>query len=379
MVGLVAGAAVTTACQPPPVRSVGPGRTYAKPCQAIAAAQPGDVIQIDAAGNGTYDGDVCTWTTNNLTIEGVNGRARIDAAGRSSQNKATWVIAGNNTTVRNVELSGAVSSDKNGAGIRAEGANLTVVGSYFHHNQDGILAGANPASSIVIDGSEFADNGANDGQSHNMYIGHIKSFTLIRSYSHESIGGQLVKSRAITNYVLYNQLLGRTGTSNYELDLPNGGLSYVIGNSFQQGPATANSNIIAYGMEGVTNPSSQLYVVNNTIVNDRGSGTAVLVGSQVTAPVVAKNNISVGSPMFVGQASAQLVGNCVVTNPGFVNRAAYDFHLVAGSPCVDTGTLPGTSAEGFALEPTQEYVNPLSLIARTVKGSAIDAGAFERP
>ncbi|HEX7600811.1 MAG TPA: hypothetical protein VF316_04360, partial [Polyangiaceae bacterium] len=36
-------------------RSVGPGKTYATPCAAIAAAQAGDVIEVDAAG--TYAGD----------------------------------------------------------------------------------------------------------------------------------------------------------------------------------------------------------------------------------------------------------------------------------------------------------------------------------
>ncbi|HNN96922.1 MAG TPA: hypothetical protein PKI03_31850, partial [Pseudomonadota bacterium] len=40
---------------------VGPGKTYGKPCQAIAAAAAGDVIEIDAAGN--YTGDTCAFST----------------------------------------------------------------------------------------------------------------------------------------------------------------------------------------------------------------------------------------------------------------------------------------------------------------------------
>ncbi|HZN93259.1 MAG TPA: hypothetical protein VFB81_11175, partial [Myxococcales bacterium] len=39
------------------VLSVGPGELYATPCAAIAAAQDGDVIEVDA---GTYAGDSCT-------------------------------------------------------------------------------------------------------------------------------------------------------------------------------------------------------------------------------------------------------------------------------------------------------------------------------
>ena len=59
---------------------VGPGRPYAKPCAAIAAAGHGDPIEVVAAGN--YDGDVCTWTMNGLTLRGVNGRPHIRAAGQ---------------------------------------------------------------------------------------------------------------------------------------------------------------------------------------------------------------------------------------------------------------------------------------------------------
>ena len=64
---------------------VGPGHKYAKPCQAIAAAKPGATIGIDAKGNPTYNGDVCAWSTDRLTIAGFNGIAHIDAAGRSAQ------------------------------------------------------------------------------------------------------------------------------------------------------------------------------------------------------------------------------------------------------------------------------------------------------
>ncbi|MDC8013000.1 hypothetical protein [Tahibacter soli] len=109
--------------------SVGPGQPYATPCAAIAAASAGSTILIDAAGN--YDGNVCGWSTNGLTLRGVNGRPRIDAAGNNAQGKAIWVIAGNDTTIENVELSGCRVPDGNGAGIRQEGKNLTVRRVFF--------------------------------------------------------------------------------------------------------------------------------------------------------------------------------------------------------------------------------------------------------
>lgn len=354
---------------------VGPGHRYARPCQAIAAAKPGATIGIDANGNGTYDGDVCGWSTSGLTIAGYHGMAHIDAAGRNAQGKAIWVIAGDNTTIRNVELSGAAVPDNNGAGIRQEGANLTVVGCYFFQNQDGILAGDNPTSAIVVRDTQFGDNGAGDGYSHNFYINHVRSFTLEGSWSHDANVGHLVKSRALTNYILYNRITGQTGSDSYEIDLPNGGLAVVIGNVIQQGRNTQNPNILGYGEEGNLNTDSRLFVVNNTIVNDLGRGTAVMIGSAVTIPATVLNNVSVGSTTLIGQPGATVRGNCVTAHPKFVAPSRYDYRLTADSPCIDAGTPPGSS-QGRSLTPTLQYSHPTATRPRISVGR-IDAGAFE--
>ncbi len=350
---------------------VGPGRRFATPCQAIARAHAGDTIQIDA--RETYRGDVCAWSTNHLTIVGVHGRAHVDAAGANSEGKAIWVIAGDDTTIRNVELSGARVPDDNGAGIRQEGAGLTIEHCLFDHDQDGILAADNPASNIVIDSSVFTANGAGDGYSHNIYINHIRSFTLRYSYSTDAHVGHLVKSRAARNYILYDRLTGERGTDSYELDLPNGGLSYVVGTVLQQGRATQNPNMLAYGEEGDLHPDSHLYVVNDTFVNDLGRGAAMLIGSEVRTPLLAENDISTGSPVFAGQRDARLRHNCVTGDARFVNPSRYDYTLRASSPCRGVGRPPG-SAQGFPLVPRFQYAGVAGHVRRTDSGAV--AGAF---
>jgi hypothetical protein len=70
--------------------SVGPGKTYATPCKAIAVAKSGDVIEI--TGNTTYSGDVCGIYASNLTIRGVNGRPKINANGKNAMGKGIWVV-----------------------------------------------------------------------------------------------------------------------------------------------------------------------------------------------------------------------------------------------------------------------------------------------
>jgi hypothetical protein len=211
---------------PGAVIRVGPGRELARPSAAAKIARDGDVIEIDA---GNYDGDAASWTQNGLTIRGVGGRAHLRAAGAHAEGKAIWVIKGANTTIENVEFSGAVVGDGNGAGIRQEGAGLIVRNSFFHHNQNGILAGRNDASDIVIEHSEFASNGNGEGNTHNIYIGEVRSFTLRYSSVHHAVVGHDVKSRALTNHIAYNRIMDENdGRSSYAIDLSNGGLGFVI-------------------------------------------------------------------------------------------------------------------------------------------------------
>jgi hypothetical protein len=356
--------------------SVGPGKTYTTPCKAFAVAKSGDLIEI--TGNTTYSGDVCYIATSNITIRGVNGRPKIDAAGKYANAKGTWVIGGSNVTVENVEMYGAKVPDLNGAALRLEGTNFTLRQSYLHDNENGILSGVNTSSDVLIEYSEFSHNGHGDSQSHNLYIGNARSLTFRYNYSHDANAGHNLKSRAITNMIAYNRFSSSgLGAPSYEIDLPNAGTSYVIGNVIQQPSANNNSNIIAYGAEGATNPGQDLYVVNNTFLNDYGSGgTFVLVGKTVTKPVLLQNNIFGGVGSITNQITAVLKTNYAAVLPGFVNRALYDLHPIANALVINAGSAPGTSATGIALAPTGQYKATAYGETRPVSGN-LDIGAYE--
>lgn len=362
---------------------VGPGKPYAKTCAAIAVAKPGDVIEVDAAG--VYPGDTCAWSTDGLTVRGVGGRAKIDLTGGTpAQQKGIFTIAAANATIENFELSGAAisaSAGNNGAGIRHQGLNLTVRNCYFHDNQNGILGAPSTAGmgNVLIERSEFAHNGAGDGYSHNMYLGNYAQLVLQYSYSHRGNVGHLVKSRAHASFILYNRITDEDGTASYEIDLPNGGTGYVIGNLIEQAATTQNPGIVTFAEEGVpAGYDTHLYVVNNTILNHKKSGTFVVDPS--TTPALLQNNVFWNGGTITSQASAVQTSNfdsSKAGDPRFVDVAHYDVHLAAGSPCIDKGTAPGSSAGGQALAPVFEYVHPLGETARAIAGAALDQGAYE--
>ena len=366
----VAGAVAAQAFAAARVIRVGPGRTFTDPSQ-VTGLVSGDVVEIDA---GSYNGPAVTWSTNNLTLRGVGGRAHLVAPATISNGKAIWVMAGTNQAVENMEFSGAAVPDLNGAGIRAEGTDLAICGSYIHDNQEGFLGGG---GRLLIEYSEFAFNGNcidPSGCAHNMYVDNIARFTLRYSYSHHASSGHTVKSRAQENYILYNRIMDETtGNSSYTIDMPNGGLAYIIGNLLQQGPNTENPTIVTYGEEGLTNTNHNFYMVNNTVVNDLGSGTFVSLAGGTAATL--QNNLFVGNGTVVSGGTVTQVTNRTTNTPNFVNIGTFDYRPTATTPGINAGTAPGLGGT-FDLTPVFQYVHPTNREPRPVNG-VIDIGAYE--
>jgi len=364
--------AVSTVLAAPKVKKVGPGQKFETPCMAFQAAADTDIIEIDAAG--TYSGDVCAITRNRLTIRGVNGRPKIQAGGKSAQGKAIWVIQGANTTVENIEFTGAAVAAKNGAGIRQEGRNLTVLNCYFHHNENGILT-THLAGNITVEHSEFGWNGHGDGYSHNIYVGGTDSFTLHASYMHHAQGGNLVKSRAAVNTITYNRLSSEDGNSSWELDVPNGGQALVLGNLIQQGAESVNEHMVSFGTEGAR-PDSRMVFASNTVVNLRTNGRVFL--KAVGAVIEARNNLFAGKVEINLGSQALPKGNALDPAMRFVNAAGFDFTPASGSPAIDAAgeTVPWNERQAA---PEWQYAHPSCVQAREPAGpddsGAIEAGA----
>jgi len=250
--------------------TVGAGQQYTTLTAAVAAARVGDTIRVQA---GTYTDDFPGYV-NGLTIEGVGGQVNLIARQQPPNGKAILDVGGG-TTLRNLTFSGVTVPDANGAGVRYEGGNLTVESCSFHGNQNGLFGNVDPNGTITIDHSEFYGNGTDAGNTHNMYIGDIKQFTLTSSYAHDANVGHEVKSRAESNVITNNRIFDNGSTSSYSIDLPNGGDATISGDVIEQGPNGQNPTIIAYGEEGGANTLSgaphtgtSISFTGNTVVND---------------------------------------------------------------------------------------------------------------
>jgi hypothetical protein len=204
----ILAAVLGTGVAPSATLSFGPGQAYSHCSDAFAVAAPGDTIEIAA---GTYAGDVATIRTDKLTIRGVGGRVKIPAAGKNAGGKAIWVAVANDLVIENIDFSGARVPDHNGAGIRAEGDNLTIRHCGFYDCEDGILGGS---GEMLIEHCQFAHCGpvANPA-THSLYISNRCTKLVFQfNYSTDVIQGHLLKTRARENWILYNRLTDENGT-----------------------------------------------------------------------------------------------------------------------------------------------------------------------
>lgn len=188
--------------------------------------------------------------------------------GVECEGKAALVLRGEGATVDGIIFQNMRVPDLNGAGIRLEQGDLTVLNALFRNSEQGILTAADPGAQIRIDQSTFSRLGrcGDHPCAHSIYIGDYGSLTVTRSRFERGSGGHYVKSRAARATIVDNSFDDTQGTAtNYMIDLPAGATGRIADNLFIQGEDKENySAFIAVAAEGRDHPSAGLAIENNT-------------------------------------------------------------------------------------------------------------------
>lgn len=356
---------------------VGPGQKIATIGEAARQAKDGEVIEILP---GTYRGQPAIWTQQHLLIRGGGERPVMMANGESAEGKAIWVVRGGEVRIENIEFRGARVANGNGAGIRFEKGRLSIVACRFVDNEMGILTANSIDQTLDIADSEFGEAPRHNGLLHHLlYVGTIGKFSLRGSRFHGGYLGHLVKSRARENHVLYNMLVdGDGGRASYELEFPNGGLAYVIGNAIGQSATTDNPAVVSYGAEGPRWPENALYLVHNTLLSDRFGGSFLTVWQEKFPggiDVWQINNLLVGNGTFFTPPQGRFEGNRPIMRSELIEYGGVPLRLTNQSPLRGVVRPPGNAGD-VELLPNAEFSYPVG--TRPLRfGNSLSPGAFQ--
>jgi len=267
---------------------VGPERTVKLPSDALKTAEDGDTIAIDA---GEYY-DCMRVRTAGLTIVGLGAGAVLTDT--TCDGKALIVAAAGKLTLRNLILQRARVADGNGAGIRAEGGDLTVDTVQFLNDQAGIIAADIPNATILIRDSRFEATGSCDGArcAAAIIAGRIAKLRIERSLVTGTRGAHQIVSSAAATEILASRIEdGPKGSASFQLILPDGGSLLLDGNTFQKGPRAANLRA-AILIDGEM--TGAVTIRHNTFLNETkqtlpfiinwSDGSPTLEGNTVTPP-----------------------------------------------------------------------------------------------
>jgi hypothetical protein len=327
---------------PHPVRilTVGQGQQFPTIKAAIAASRDGDVLQVQA---GTYTNDSAEINTK-ITLQGVGGMAKLVGTTKVSNGKGL-LVTNTDVAIDHFEFSGATGGSNNAAGIRYQGGDLVVTNSYFHDNQNGILANPSATGTITIRNSEFGHNGYGDGYTHNLYVNNVAKLTIQDSYFHDAVVGHEIKSRATKTEITNTRIYDNDGAASYSVDLPNGGKAILKNNIIEQGPRSGNPNIVAYGAEGGLHADSSLTMTGNTVINDLTGRGAVLLNASGSPATLHGNKVYNINQMV--QGSGATISNTIT---------------LSKEPSLDT-SHPWRPA---GAPPTRPPASPRNLGARTL-------------
>jgi parallel beta-helix repeat protein len=310
---------------------------------------------------------------------------------------------------------GASTYTANASGIYLEkGEHITIRNCIFEDSGNGLFIAPNSAD-VLIEGNYLFGNGnPNSVFEHNAYteaLGIVYQYNRFGPLCANCLGNNL-KDRSAGTVIRYNWIEG----GNRQLDLvesdnvsyradPSYLRTFVYGNVLLEPAGAGNRQIVHFGGDNGNEPDYRgtLYFWNNTIVSSRtdrttlmrlssNTQTAHVTGNVVFLSAAAGNTLSLTDaagtlrhggnwyePGYVssfGTVTGSVTdtgGNVTGTDPGFVDAAGQDFHILASSPLRGAAVAPPAETNGHPL--LRQYVKHRSSESRP-QGSTVDIGAY---
>lgn len=360
---------------------VGPADGPAGIRLAAEKAADGDVIEVLP---GTYVVEPVVLAGKRITLQGAEPRPVIKGRelAPGHDDRALVLVRSGDVTLRNFEFRGARASDADGAGVRQEGGRLRVAGCAFFDNEHGVLTTNVADAELTIEDSVFAQAPrVPGGLAHLLQVGRIARLVVSGSRFHGGFEGHLIKSGARETRIAYNLVDdGERGEASYEIDLPNGGLAWIIGNVIGQSRLAQNRVLVAYGAQGPAWDRNALYLSHNTLINPGWLPAWFLRVWRdrlpAGTPVVAVNNLVQGPGVFEWGADGQFSGNVHRLGGSLLDPDALAFELPGASPLRGQGVDP-RRVQGQDLAPRAEFALPVGTrpLPATTRWSP---GAFQR-
>jgi len=314
---------------------VGPGKAFSRIEQAVAQAEPGDIVLVYPLPDGQpYQQAAILVDRPRITIRGVVGSQgqpvrvsgkgfNYSGRGRTPRAIVQFNPGADGCVLEGFELFAAHNNSHNGAGVRINQANqVTVRRCWIHGNDMGIMSNGDgtPQRGVAqrIEFCRIYENGdpTHPGFNHNLYLGGT-SVLLRFCEIHSSTTGHNVKSRAHHTRVEYCYV---HDSANREFDLVDAAETtwpeshaVLLGNIIVKDPkCRGNRAVIHFGQDGGREHNGTLHLAFNTIVTpfispvvdlSASKARAELVGNLVTDGGARQNNQTI----VAARAGASLV------------------------------------------------------------------------
>ena len=251
----------------------------------VRKAKAGAVIKIPA---GVYDVTDLR-IARSLTLVGAADGKTVFRSAEVTEKGLLVPLVGVDLKVEDITFEGARSWDRNGAGIRHEGRDLTIVNCRFVSNEDGVLATGEAVGVITIRNSAFIDSGFGDGLSHGVYVSSGRKLDIDKSRFEGTRIGHHVKSLADETIVRNSTLDDGYGRGSYAVDASKGGALTIEGNTIVQAADGENNAIVNYDTSR-GGKATMLRLVGNKVIN-RLDGGVLLRNDTKLAPTMDANDI----------------------------------------------------------------------------------------